>query len=154
MRTPTARYLRGVRALFAAAVVVASQAGDASCEDIGSIGYSCHVRRDGPKVDEKGRVVATVRHYCDPGLEPQDQDFYTWIEIRRSDADKWIAVGNTGVEHRPPRPEKPDIYELRDGRCQADIEYGVAYRTLGVDHDGVAFDTGIKRDLVAVTTLC
>ena len=73
---------------------------------------------------------------------------------RLNGSDKWIAVGNTGVEHRPPRTGKPDVFKLRDGRCQADIEYGVAYQTSGVDHKGAAFDTGIMRDLVGVTGLC
>lgn len=146
--------MRVAHAVVAAVLALASQAGDASCQDVGGVGYSCHVRPDGPDVDERGRVVATVKHWCDPGSEPRSQDFYTWIETRRSNTDKWITVGKTGVEHRPPRPGEPDIYELRDGRCQADIEYGVAYQTSGVDHSGVAFDTGVERGLVGITGLC
>ena len=144
----------GVRAIAAAAIILASQAGDGGCEDIGGFGYICHVRPDGPKLDDRGRVVATVEHWCDPGLEPRSQDFYIWIETRRSDSDKWLVASQVGIEHRPPPPEKADVYELRDGRCQADIEYGVAYQAEGVDHNGVTFDTGIKRELSGETRLC
>lgn len=142
-----------MHAVAAGVIVLASQAGDASCEDLGSIGYSCHVNIDGPSLSETGRVVAVVENRCDEGLGPQSQDFYTWIETRRSPDDRWLVIGKNGNEHRPP-PAGGDTYRLRDGRCQADIEYGVAWRARGADHNGVPFDTEIKRKRFGRTDLC
>lgn len=137
------------RTMLAALVVLASNAGDQSCEAAG--GYDCHVETRGLEV-EAGRVTDVVTNSCAAGREPRSQTFLAWIETRRNSSDKWLVASRSGVSYGLPDPAEP--HHLRDGRCQPDIEYGTAWRAQGTDHNGVAFDTGIMRRLFGATGLC
>lgn len=144
---------RGIHSLLATVLILVSNAGDGGCEDVSDAGYNCHVKTHDLEVSDTGRVTGVVENWCETGYEPQRQTFLTWIETRRNPADDWLVSSRVGVERRPPPPER-DVYRLRDGRCQADVEYGVAWHASGEDHNGVPFDTGIKRNLFGVAGLC
>lgn len=144
-----------VRGLHYAALllVLAAQTGDASCEDMGTPGYSCHVSVGDLQVAADGHVISEVHNWCETGMGPESQTFMTWIETRRNPADDWLVASRVGIERRPPLLAG-DTYKLRDGRCQADVEYGVAWRASGVDRNGLEFDTKTKREQFGRTDLC
>lgn len=133
-------------------LVLAAQTASGGCQDTGAPGYSCHVSTRGLQV-ENGRVTDVVTNWCEAGLGPQRQTFITWIETRRHRADDWLVASRSGVSDGIPGPTG-QTHDLRDGRCQPDIEYGTAWRAHGIDHEGVPFDTGIVRALFATTGLC
>jgi hypothetical protein len=142
------------RAIHATALVLvlAAQTASGGCEDTGTPGYDCHVSERGLQV-ENGYVTDVVRNWCEVGLAPQRQTFITWIETRRNPDDRWLVSGRSS-----PSDDVPDsdgvTHVLRDGRCQHDIEYGMAWHASGADHNGVPFDTGIVRRIPGRTDLC
>jgi hypothetical protein len=81
---------RIIHAGAAVAVLLASQAGDASCQDTGTgdasraAAYECHVDTRGLR-NESGTVTDVLSHWCDP--TPLHQKFMAWIEARVTHAE-------------------------------------------------------------------
>lgn len=134
------------------ALVLAAQTGDASCQDTGAPGYSCHVLERGLQL-QNGRVTDVIRNWCDVGLWPQSQTFIAWIQSRRNPDDRWLTSGRSSPSSTVP-DQDGIIHTVSGGHCQADIEYAAAWRASGVDHNGVPFDTGIVQRIPGRTDLC
>lgn len=139
-----------MRALVATLAVLASQAGDPSCETQGRAGYDCHVDTRGLR-HENGLVVDVVTHWCDPA--PRRLAFTAWIEARRGAGDEWVQVGRSATQFIPAGPKGKKL-RVEGGRCQPDVEYSTAWSSEGVDSKGVPFRVKPDSDLFGTTGLC
>lgn len=137
----------------ALALVLATQTGDASCQDdtARSVAYDCHVDARGLR-NENGLVVDLVSHWCDP--TPQTEKFAVWIEARPGPLRDSEPVGRTSMHLIPPKLGTTVRTRVEGGRCQPDVEYATAWSATGVDSNGAPFDTGSGNDLYWTWGLC
>ncbi len=140
-----------MRASLALAAVLASQAGDTSCDTAArSAGYDCHVDTRGLR-NENGLVVDIVTNWCNE--KPQRQAFTVWIEARPGPDERWEQVGRSAINFSTPGL-KGSKTRVEGGRCQPDIEYSVAWQAEGVTAEGVPYDLHPDSDLFGTTGLC
>lgn len=132
------------------AVVLASQAGDASCQGTSGSGYDCHVRARGLR-NESGLVVDVLTHWCDP--KPDRQTFTAWIVARPGPGRDGEQVGREATQFIPAGPKGKKL-RVEGGKCQADVEYATAWESEGVAARGVAFKEASGSDLYWVSGLC
>lgn len=119
--------LRGRHSLLAVAVVLASQAGDSSCQ---TTPKACQIDTRGIRV-EQGIVTDVLTAICDP--MPRTHRLDGWIEYRAVPGDQWRVVGSKRTDHTRPDAEGFQM-PLSAGRCIPG-DYRAAWQATGIGPD-------------------
>ncbi|MGH3922752.1 MAG: hypothetical protein ACRDTT_07780, partial [Pseudonocardiaceae bacterium] len=131
-------------------LVLATQAGDASCQDVSRSGYNCHIDTRGLR-NENGLVVDVVTNRCD--VPPRRQSLTIWIEARPGPGQEWKQVGRSVSDFRTPGP-RGLANQVEGGMCQPDVEYSTSWKAEGVAPDGTPFDEEPDGDWFGTGGLC